>query len=151
MVVAIYKPVRNQLKMRTSWNLVCPWFLSQLSNKRPSEISHRAWQWSVFPLADREVVTISVTVAHFFKWRGSHVWLVPSQHVMIRGETYQLSLKALVVESDVATVLENVINGFILPITSSETPTSGLILGLRPANERRWYFVTTSLIGWAQA
>ena len=28
---------------------------------------------------------------------------------------------------------------------------SGLILGLRPANERRRYFVTMSLIGWAQA
>ena len=27
---------------------------------------------------------------------------------------------------------------------------TGLILGLRPANERRCYFVTTSLIGWAQ-
>ena len=27
---------------------------------------------------------------------------------------------------------------------------SGLILGLRPANERCSYFVTTSLIGWAQ-
>ena len=27
----------------------------------------------------------------------------------------------------------------------------GLILGLRPANERRRYFVTTSLIGWAEA
>ena len=26
-----------------------------------------------------------------------------------------------------------------------------LILGLRPANERQRYFVTTSLIGWAQA
>ena len=28
---------------------------------------------------------------------------------------------------------------------------AGLILGLRPANERRRYFVTTSLIGGAQA
>ena len=28
---------------------------------------------------------------------------------------------------------------------------SGLILGLRPANERRRYFVTRSLIGWVQA
>ena len=28
---------------------------------------------------------------------------------------------------------------------------SGMILGLRPANERRCYSVTTSLIGWAQA
>ena len=28
---------------------------------------------------------------------------------------------------------------------------SGLILGLRTANERRRYFVTTPLIGWAQA
>ena len=26
----------------------------------------------------------------------------------------------------------------------------GLILGLRPANERRRYFVTTSLTGWVQ-
>ena len=28
---------------------------------------------------------------------------------------------------------------------------AGLILGLRTANERRRYFVTMSLIGWAQA
>ena len=28
---------------------------------------------------------------------------------------------------------------------------SGLILGLRPANDRRRYSVTTSFIGWAQA
>ena len=28
---------------------------------------------------------------------------------------------------------------------------SGLISGLRPANERRCYFVTTSLIGWAKS
>ena len=28
---------------------------------------------------------------------------------------------------------------------------AGLILGLRPANERRRYFVTMSLIGWTQA
>ena len=27
----------------------------------------------------------------------------------------------------------------------------GAVLGLRPANERRRYFVTTSLIGWVQA
>ena len=31
-----------------------------------------------------------------------------------------------------------------------EMSNSGLILGLLPANERRRYFVTTSLIGWAQ-
>ena len=29
--------------------------------------------------------------------------------------------------------------------------TTGLILGLRPANERQGYSVTTSLIGWVQA
>ena len=28
---------------------------------------------------------------------------------------------------------------------------TGLIQGLRPANERRRYFVTTSLFGWTQA
>ena len=33
----------------------------------------------------------------------------------------------------------------------SRTLTTGLILGLRPANERWRYFVTTSLIGWEQA
>ena len=30
------------------------------------------------------------------------------------------------------------------------TAAAGLILGLRPANGRRRYFVTTSLIGWVQ-
>ena len=33
---------------------------------------------------------------------------------------------------------------------SSLNVNTGLILGLRPANERWRYFVTTSLIGWAQ-
>ena len=36
---------------------------------------------------------------------------------------------------------------------TNETPplySSGLILGLHPANERWYYFVTTSLIGWEQ-
>ena len=33
----------------------------------------------------------------------------------------------------------------------SQTTCPRLILGLYPANERRRYFVTTSLIGWAQA
>ena len=31
-----------------------------------------------------------------------------------------------------------------------DTQCAGLIVGLRPANERRRYFVTTSLIGWSQ-
>ena len=29
-------------------------------------------------------------------------------------------------------------------------PKSGLILGLRPANETQCYFVTTALTGWVQ-
>ena len=37
-----------------------------------------------------------------------------------------------------------------VPSLRSGPYLSGLILGLRPANERRRYFVTTSLIGWAQ-
>ena len=32
-----------------------------------------------------------------------------------------------------------------------ENDSPGLILGLRQANERRRYFVTTSLNGWAEA
>ena len=31
-----------------------------------------------------------------------------------------------------------------------QAPYTGLILGLCPANGRRRYFVTTSLIGWVQ-
>ena len=38
--------------------------------------------------------------------------------------------------------------GFSCCLAWSDT---GLILGLRPANERRCYFVMASLIGWAQA
>ena len=34
---------------------------------------------------------------------------------------------------------------------SGKKYTAGLILGLRPANERWHYFITTSLIGWAHA
>ena len=36
-------------------------------------------------------------------------------------------------------------------LSSISIAIPGLILGLRPTNERRRYFVTTSLIGWAQA
>ena len=35
-------------------------------------------------------------------------------------------------------------------LVTFRTPITGLIVGLRPANERRRYFVTTSFIGWAQ-
>ena len=37
------------------------------------------------------------------------------------------------------------------PGPTTRTRYAGLILGLCPANERRRYFVTTSLIGWVQA
>ena len=37
-----------------------------------------------------------------------------------------------------------------VPIAQIFNILTGLILGLHPANERRRYFVTTSLIGWAQ-
>ena len=36
-------------------------------------------------------------------------------------------------------------------VYSTLYPVAGLSLGLRPANERRRYFVTKSLIGWVQA
>ena len=40
------------------------------------------------------------------------------------------------------------INPYLVPTNGSYTE---LYLGLRPANERWRYFVTMSLIGWAQA
>ena len=36
------------------------------------------------------------------------------------------------------------------PYPSYLAHTAGMILGLRPANERRRYFVKTSLIGWGK-
>ena len=39
----------------------------------------------------------------------------------------------------------------IFTLKQGSASVSGLILGLRPANERSRYKVTTSLIGWAQA
>ena len=35
-------------------------------------------------------------------------------------------------------------------VTQAKNNITGLILGLRPANERRRYKVTPSFIGWAQ-
>ena len=43
-----------------------------------------------------------------------------------------------------------IVIAIIISITTITT-NAGLILGVRPANERRRYFVTTSLIGGAQA
>ena len=40
---------------------------------------------------------------------------------------------------------------FVASGTTDKLTKSGLILGLHTANERRRYFVTASLIGWAQA
>ena len=40
---------------------------------------------------------------------------------------------------------------FVGVISYYAVHASGLILGLRPANERRRCFVTTSVIGWVQA
>ena len=37
------------------------------------------------------------------------------------------------------------------PALKRQSSTTGLILGLRPTNERRCYFVMASLIGWVQA
>ena len=42
-------------------------------------------------------------------------------------------------------------NILLRPLELQYIKASGLILGLRPANERQCYFVTTSLIGWVQA
>ena len=39
---------------------------------------------------------------------------------------------------------------FPCPVFSAGFANPGLILGLRPANERRRYKVAPSLIGWAQ-
>ena len=43
-------------------------------------------------------------------------------------------------------------NGALLTVELfAESLIMGLMLDLRPTNERRRYFVTASLIGWAQA
>ena len=42
------------------------------------------------------------------------------------------------------------IEGVRVKVFGDKNTTSGLILGFRPANERRRYFVTTPVFGWAQ-
>ena len=54
-------------------------------------------------------------------------------------------LQGVGVGDESATVLAATITWLL----KSRSP--GLILGLRPSNERRRYIVTPSLIGWAQA
>ena len=48
------------------------------------------------------------------------------------------------------TALDQVLHTNLETYDSTTNRCSGLFLGLSPANERRRYFVTTSLIGWAQ-
>ena len=38
----------------------------------------------------------------------------------------------------------------MMKVTTPSDDTTGMIIGLHPANERRRYKVTPSLIGWAQ-
>ena len=45
---------------------------------------------------------------------------------------------------------DNCIFGIILRVEKQWEQYAGLILGLRPANERHRYKVTLSLIGWVQ-
>ena len=47
--------------------------------------------------------------------------------------------------------LPDMISAVVSPCVAARHTITWQIQGLLPANERRWYFVTTSLIGWVQA
>ena len=72
---------------------------------------------------------------------------------IITHQTYRVTaIKQAIFEKDRQSIGFIVFYGLLTIITPYDTQcTPGLILGLRPANERRRYFVTTSLIGWVQA
>ena len=56
-----------------------------------------------------------------------------------------MTMKILLTHCGLVTPYGEIKLGLMIPYGT------GLILGLRPANERLHYFVMTSLIGWAQA
>ena len=68
------------------------------------------------------------------------VYLSENQHDLIITE-----------ENDNVYVLLVRLPGLIRQIPLYDYMITGLILGLRPANEKRRYIATTSLTGWAQA
>ena len=75
-------------------------------------------------------------------WKTSYVGLVYSVDFIDRDQTYRYGNYSGRID------LKNSYTD-LCPPDNSITP-AGLILGLRPANERRRYKLTPSLIGWVQ-
>ena len=110
--------------------------------------------WRLFVIPERPLN--KQTICRWFEtpvWRHSIANPEPYQAV----ECLQLSWRAGTrgfhrLEPDLQmNYLRWVLSGWDISKSFTKCVISGLILHLRPANERRRYFVTTSLIGWAQA
>ena len=101
---------------------------------------------TVLALSSPSDYPVQWTVSGWHPWVVWRAWPLPPPHSHTRSG-------ALAATSAPATVAPTSRSP---PSTPRMTQTgrrlqSGLILGLRPANERRRYFVTASLIGWGQA
>ena len=78
--------------------------------------------------------------------------LTPSRNTLVALNAFNRNALIKVLSID-KVLLKSfyLIKGIIFQYVIANDICTGLILGLRPANERRRYKVTPSLIGWAQA
>ena len=84
---------------------------------------------------------------------------IPNRHVYIEIKVYRLEIRQTMllcsaIRGEMYTShfhISIVIALSVLPSRISYVDISGPILGMRAADERRRYFVATSLIGWLQS
>ena len=69
--------------------------------------------------------------------------------MLVKGGPADWKYSGISMQCDKALKAINEAWGIVIDMIIYPT-TTGMILGLCPANNRRRYFVTTSLIGWAQ-
>ena len=123
------------------------------------------WRWYShrFPILSRVIfvrITITSTVLikkHIIQqkmvWHeyAADKWIYIYIYVYTCARRYRISTFCDILISLVLLLYYRyAFNTRFIHIKTSNGNTTGLILGLRPANERRRYFVATSLIGWVQ-
>ena len=122
----VNSPHKGQWRGALMFSLICAWTNGWVNNWYVGDLRRRRAHYDI-------TVMITVWIVCFF-WRH-HVVFVVSMDNLTRPEIYSGTFYA-----------------YVIPITRCVGYLyAGLILGLRPANERRRYFVPTSLIGWVQA
>ena len=129
----------------------------QQNINRESGKRRQCMRIAVFIVIDWFVCRVRNKIIHVLEWRTVYVltpvlfgvYFIINIKLTLSWAQKQFVTQEHVLFSMFCTCGPNVV---ILAWMGTKLPHgSGMILGLRPANERRRYFVTTSLIGWAQA